>query len=148
MLFTAALSLLLGLGSSLVAASSVSSEFNITARSRECGTTPSKGFTTQAKADFVENKVLFDAEAGTSISIPVHCALDSCFAPSKLTLDFRTGHVVYKDGSISRGNITDSQIQSSINVLNDDYAPCGISFHLVCTDRTHNRDWFQQCRDE
>lgn len=143
MLFTTALSLFLGLGPSLVAASSVSSRFNTTARSRECGTTPSKGFITQAEAHFAENKIIVDAEARASpISIPVHCGLDSCFALSKLTPDFCTGHVVYKDGFISGGNITDSQIQSSINVLNHDYASCGISFHLVCTDRTHNRDWF------
>ncbi|KAF9647707.1 zincin [Thelephora ganbajun] len=128
MLFTAALSLVLSLGSSLVAASPVSSWLNTTTYlTRACGTTPSEEFISQAEAHFAENMVVVDPEARIDVaSIPVYW------------------HVIYKSTSLSEGYIPDSQISSSINVLNADYSPCGISFYLAGTDRTFNADWFDQ----
>jgi hypothetical protein len=35
-----------------------------------------------------------------------------------------------------------SQIQASVDVLNDDYASSGLRFALTGTDRTVNADWF------
>ena len=52
--------------------------------------------------------------------------------------------MIYKTESISGGYIPDSQIESSIEVLNTDYAPCGASFHLVGIDRTLNDTWFDE----
>jgi len=52
--------------------------------------------------------------------------------------------VIYKTTSLSGGYIPDSQITSSISVMNADYAPCGISFFLAGTDRTLNANWFDQ----
>lgn len=74
MLFTAALSLFIGLGSSLVAASPISSGFNTTALLRGCGTTPSAQFVSQAEAHFAKNKVAVDSEVWIAVaSIPVYC---------------------------------------------------------------------------
>lgn len=47
-----------------------------------------------------------------------------------------------KNGLISFA-LSDSQIQSSMNVLNQDYSGSGITFNLVRTIRTTNRDWFR-----
>ena len=75
MLFTAALSLFLTLGSSLVAASPTSSGANATALIRACGTTPSDDFVSQAEAHFAEHKVAAKSDAGLAVaSIPVYCA--------------------------------------------------------------------------
>ena len=59
-----------------------------------------------------------------------------------LTLVRPTGHVIYKTNNLADGFIPDSQISASIDVVNADYASCGISFHLAGTDRTLNGDWF------
>ncbi|CAD6889483.1 unnamed protein product [Tilletia controversa] len=48
-------------------------------------------------------------------------------------------HTIH-DGSL--GLLSSSQIQSQIDVLNQDYAKAGYSFHLVGSDWTHNADWF------
>ncbi len=48
-------------------------------------------------------------------------------------------HVVY---SGSTGNISDSQIQSQINVLNSAFAGSGFSFFLASLSRTNNATWF------
>ena len=61
-----------------------------------------------------------------------------------LTLESSAGHVIYKTTSISGGYIPDSQISSSVDVMNADYASCGISFFLAGTDRTLNSAWFDQ----
>ena len=53
-----------------------------------------------------------------------------------------TGHVIYKTNDLAGGFIPDSQISASVDVMNADYASCGISFHLAGTDRTLNGDWF------
>lgn len=63
---------------------------------------------------------------------------------TKLRLVCFTGHVIYASTSLSGGYIPDSQISSSISVLNADYASCGISFYLAGTDRTLNANWFNQ----
>jgi len=81
MLFTAALSLFLSLGSSLVAASPISSGVNATALVRACGSVPSKEFVDQAEAHFAKHKVETKSEVGIAVaSIPVYCEPDS--APS------------------------------------------------------------------
>jgi len=51
-------------------------------------------------------------------------------------------HVV---SSGSTGNISDSMINSQINVLNQAYAAWGWSFYLVTVDRTSNSTWFNGC---
>jgi len=51
-------------------------------------------------------------------------------------------HVVNNGTSLSQGNIPDSQITASINVLNSAYAGTGWSFTLVATDRTTNSSWY------
>ena len=68
----------------------------------------------------------------------------SSFAVAKLTQVYSAGHVIYKDTSIDDGYIPDSQIASSIKVLNADYAPCGVRFFLAGTDRTLNPSWFDE----
>ena len=66
----------------------------------------------------------------------------------ELTLGCFTGHVIYKTTSISDGYVPDSQIESSIKVLNADYASCGVSFSLAGTDRTLNATWFNEAGPE
>jgi len=74
MLFTAALSLLISLGSSLVVASPVYDGLNTTLL-RRCGTDPSQQLVSQAEAHFAKNKVMAISEVGISavINIPVYC---------------------------------------------------------------------------
>lgn len=43
------------------------------------------------------------------------------------------------------GNVTDAQINSQINVLNQAYAPWGWQFTLVQTTRTSNSTWYNSC---
>ena len=54
-------------------------------------------------------------------------------------------HVVNAGSSASQGNISDQQIASQINVLNQAYAPWGWQFNLVATTRTTNSSWFNSC---
>ena len=72
MLLAASLSLFLGLGSSLVAASPLSNRANTTLV-RGCATHPSKEFIDQAEAHFAKNKVW--AKADAIAAIPVYCTL-------------------------------------------------------------------------
>jgi len=148
MLFKATLSLLLSLGSALVAASPISSGVNATALIRACGSVPSKEFVDQAEAHFAQHKVETKSEVGIAVaSIPVYCALDPAsflFVVVNLTSVRFAGHVIYKTTSLSGGYIPDSQISASISVLNADYASCGISFFLAGTDRTLNTNWFDK----
>lgn len=51
-------------------------------------------------------------------------------------------HVVSKDDTLEGGNIPDSQIEESINVLNVAYEGTGLSWLLANTTRTLNADWF------
>jgi len=77
MLFTAAFSLFVSLGSSLVVASPIYSVQNTTLL-RGCGTTPSQEFVAEAEAHFAKNRVTADpSDAQVAVaSIPVYCMLD------------------------------------------------------------------------
>ena len=56
-------------------------------------------------------------------------------------------HVIRSSTSLSGGNIPQSQIDASIDVLNADYAGTGLSFTLAGTDFTTNSTWFQRADD-
>ena len=45
----------------------------------------------------------------------------------------------------SAGNVTASQIQDQIDVLNAAYAGTNFSFYLASTDYTNNRRWYNRC---
>ncbi|KAK0543761.1 hypothetical protein OC845_005967 [Tilletia horrida] len=47
----------------------------------------------------------------------------------------------------STGAISSSQIQSQINVLNQDYSSSGYTFTLIGSDSTSNTDWFNNMDD-
>ncbi|KAL9934686.1 hypothetical protein V8E36_006461 [Tilletia maclaganii] len=47
----------------------------------------------------------------------------------------------------SSGSISSSQINSQINVLNQDYSGSGYSFYLAGTDSTSNANWFTRMDD-
>jgi hypothetical protein len=51
-------------------------------------------------------------------------------------------HVIRKGTGLANGDVSDSQIQSQINVLNAAYASTGWSFNLVTIDRTTNSTWY------
>ena len=53
-------------------------------------------------------------------------------------------HVIY--ASNGTGNVSDSQIQEQINVMNDAYALSGVSFSLYSIDRTQNDRFFRMPR--
>ncbi|KAH7343579.1 metalloprotease [Rhizoctonia solani] len=53
-------------------------------------------------------------------------------------------HVISANGTHEGGNIPDQQVQDSVKVLNEDYSKSGLSFRLAETDRTTNKDWFDQ----
>ena len=74
MLFTAALSIL-GLGSSLVAASPLSDGGNAPALVRACGSTPSDDFIAKAEAHFADNKVN-STKISAAVTLNVYCTLD------------------------------------------------------------------------
>jgi hypothetical protein len=56
-------------------------------------------------------------------------------------------HVIRRGTGISNGDIPDSQITASINVLNAAYGPWGWSFNLVATTRTTNTTWYTASND-
>jgi hypothetical protein len=51
-------------------------------------------------------------------------------------------HVINKGTGLANGDIPQSQVTDSIAVLNDAYAPSGVKFRLVATDRTTNAPWY------
>jgi Pregnancy-associated plasma protein-A len=51
-------------------------------------------------------------------------------------------HVIRNGAGISNGDIPDSQIAASIQVLNNAYASTGVTFALAATDRTTNPTWW------
>lgn len=51
-------------------------------------------------------------------------------------------HVINKGTGTANGDISASQIQDQMNVLNAAYASTGWSFALVSTDRTTNATWY------
>jgi hypothetical protein len=95
---------------------------------RECGTIDQDELTAAAVQDEVDAYMSahkFDTVANaTGGTIPVYW------------------HVINSGSSLSQGNIPDSQITSSINVLNNAYAAYGWQFQLVQTDRTTNASWY------
>ena len=72
MLWATGLSLFLGLGSSLAAATPLFSRANTTGPVRVCGTNPTQQFMDQAEAHFAKNKVASVAGAAVA-SIPIYC---------------------------------------------------------------------------
>ena len=54
-------------------------------------------------------------------------------------------HVVNKGAGIANGDVTDTMIANQLSVLNAAYAPGGIAFTLVATDRTTNAAWYNDC---
>lgn len=50
-------------------------------------------------------------------------------------------HVVAASTSLSDGYVTDTQLANQLKVLNENFAPNGISFVLKGTDRTVNSNW-------
>ena len=51
-------------------------------------------------------------------------------------------HVINNGSGIENGNVSDSQINAQIAVLNEAFAPWGWSFQLVGTTRTTNAAWY------
>jgi hypothetical protein len=51
-------------------------------------------------------------------------------------------HVINKGSGLANGDIPDSQVTDSVQVLNDAYAAAGVKFRLVATDRTTNATWY------
>lgn len=93
---------------------------------RYCPVNPSADEMKSMEADFAFRKSVLGAVVpnATGGSIPVYW------------------HVINNGSSQSQGNIPDSQITASINVLNAAFAATGWSFNLVSTDRTTNASWY------
>jgi hypothetical protein len=51
-------------------------------------------------------------------------------------------HVINKGTGAANGDVSNSQITSQINVLNNAWAPSGFSFRLVAVTRTTNASWY------
>lgn len=54
-------------------------------------------------------------------------------------------HVVRSGTSASQGNVSDSQINQQISVLNNAFASTGWAFNLVSVSRTTNSTWYNGC---
>ncbi|CAE7168134.1 unnamed protein product [Rhizoctonia solani] len=127
MLFIAFTALAFGFSSALAAP--------FTNRTSICASTPSAEEVAAAEAHFSSNKI--SAKLGPNAkfvaSIPVYW------------------HVIQSGSARSQGNVPDSQISSSIDVLNADYAGTGITFTLAGTDRTTDAesalDWSSTDRE-
>jgi hypothetical protein len=102
---------------------SITSAFAGPTQGRTCGSQLSDAEYQIAEANFKANKVTPDASVEAA------------------TLNVYW-HVVAKDTTLSGGYIPDSQIASSISVINTAYASTGISWVLAGTDRTINANWF------
>ncbi len=67
---------------------------------------------------------------------------------SGLTLEVTAGtipvywHVINNGSGLANGDIPDSQITASINVLNAAFASTGWNFQLITTDRTTHSSWY------
>jgi hypothetical protein len=61
----------------------------------------------------------------------------STSAPAVITINF---HIIR--GASGEGNVTDSQIDSQVQILNSAYAGLGFSFVRGTTDRTNNSYWY------
>ncbi|KAJ2928639.1 hypothetical protein H1R20_g8468, partial [Candolleomyces eurysporus] len=92
---------------------------------RTCGTHISDADVVKAEKHFAAHKIVPQASiAATTISV--------------------YWHVVSRDATLGGGNIPDSQITASIDVMNQAYAPAGISWVLAGTTRTVNAEWFNR----
>lgn len=54
-------------------------------------------------------------------------------------------HVINKGTGTANGDVTTTQINNQITVLNNAYNPWGWSFNLVSVDRTTNSTWYNSC---
>jgi len=99
-------------------------EYNTTITPRLCGTHISDSALLAAEAHFNANKKVSKLSPQASATVQVYW------------------HVISKSSTTAGGNIPDSQITSSISVLNADYASIGIKWVLAGTTRTTNADWF------
>ncbi|CAE6449758.1 unnamed protein product [Rhizoctonia solani] len=124
MLFTVFTTLAFGVSSALAAP--------FTNRTAICASTPSAEEVAAAEAHFVSQKISakLGPNAKFAASIPVYW------------------HVIQSGTSLSQGNVPDSQITDSIDVLNADYASTGITFTHTETDRTTNASWFNRAGPE
>jgi len=93
---------------------------------RRCGTEISDGDIKIAEAHFQQNQVSVAAVGmqRASTVIPVYW------------------HVIRSGTTVAGGNIPDSQITSSMQVLNSAFAGSGLTYSLVSTTRTTNANWF------
>ncbi|TFK26735.1 hypothetical protein FA15DRAFT_702490 [Coprinopsis marcescibilis] len=53
-------------------------------------------------------------------------------------------HILYRDLTFDGGYLSDAQVNSAVNMLNDGFSATGISFRLDGIRRWHNATWFQQ----
>ncbi|QRV87838.1 extracellular metalloprotease [Ceratobasidium sp. AG-Ba] len=98
---------------------------NATVIPRACGSYLSDAAAIAAEAHFAAHKVSPKAGAGTFATvIPVYW------------------HVIQSGSALNQGNVPDSQITDSIDVLNTDYSGTGISFTLAGAEHTVNSAWF------
>ncbi|CAE7111981.1 unnamed protein product [Rhizoctonia solani] len=65
--------------------------------------------------------------------------MDSCATNVKVYW-----HVISAEKTPEKGDISNSQIEASVNVLNKDYRKSGLSFSLAGVDRTVNNVWFNE----
>ncbi|KAG9073631.1 hypothetical protein FS749_014846 [Ceratobasidium sp. UAMH 11750] len=118
MLFSALSVFAFGIGSALAI------PFQNATVGRTCGFNPSPEFIAAAESDFARKASLIGIGIGDNpleVTIPVYW------------------HVISADNTLNGGNIPDSQIADSIDVLNSDYAGSGLTFKLEReVDRTVN----------
>ncbi|CAE6449278.1 unnamed protein product [Rhizoctonia solani] len=99
---------------------------SFTNRTTVCDSTPSAEEVAAAESHFMSHKISakLASNATFAASIPVYW------------------HVIQSGTFVSQGNISESRIHASIEVLNADYAQTGLTFTLTETDRTTNATWF------
>ncbi|KAG8704220.1 hypothetical protein FRC09_003690 [Ceratobasidium sp. 395] len=98
---------------------------NITTIRRACGTNPPRHKIAAAEARFSANRIS-SKEGARILTAPIPVYL----------------HVIQSGPELIQGNIPDSQITSSIDVMNQDYGVHGLTFILAGSERTTNADWF------
>ncbi|KAI8802598.1 metalloprotease [Cladochytrium replicatum] len=91
-------------------------------------------------SDYVEAKHA-PAEAYFASVQATRAALGSTLATTAISIPVYY-HVINKGAGVSNGNVTTTQINNQISVLNADFAPYGVSFTLTAVDYTTNNNWF------
>ncbi|KAI8802596.1 metalloprotease [Cladochytrium replicatum] len=81
------------------------------------------------------------AEAYFASVQATRAALGSTLATTAISIPVYV-HVINKGAGVSNGNVTTTQINNQISVLNSDYASYGVSFSLTGVDYTTNSNWF------